>query len=86
MESGANRLNDISLDPDYNGICGFTLEERGALLGDRLEEAYTRLKARRRIPKTDSIELFKAQISQWYAGYNWGAINPKCQTRIVNPD
>jgi hypothetical protein len=85
MESGANHLNDISLDPDYNGICGFTLEECTALLGDRLEEAYKRLKARRRLPEGDSFDLFNGQISHWYSGYNWGAINPKCKTRIVNP-
>jgi hypothetical protein len=44
MDSGANHLTDISLKPQYSGLCGFTLDEFEPLFGDRVEMTLARLK------------------------------------------
>jgi hypothetical protein len=80
MDSGPNHLNDISLDPQYAGICGFTLDEFGPLFADRMEPTLARLKeAGKMKPSAGPLDL-RAEIFDWYDGYNWGG-----QTRILNP-
>lgn len=53
--SGLNNLNDISLDPAYADICGYTQSE--------LEEAFARY------IKDGNIHLEK--LKHWYNGYNF---------------
>jgi hypothetical protein len=80
MDSGANHLNDISLDPDFAGICGFTLEEFGPLFGDRMGATLASLKTAGEMePSSDPGDLGK-EIFRWYDGYNWGG-----PTRVLNP-
>jgi hypothetical protein len=80
MDSGGNHLNDISLDPEYAGICGFTREEFEALFYDRLETTLSKLINADKMPPTASITDLVAKIYAWYDGYNWGG-----ETRILNP-
>jgi hypothetical protein len=77
---GPGRLNDISLEPAYAGICGFTLEEFGPLFEDRMEATLACLKEAGEMgPSTDLSDLRK-EIFDWYDGYNWGG-----PTRVINP-
>jgi hypothetical protein len=80
MDSGPNHLNDISLDPNYAGICGFTLDEFDSLFADRLETTLTSLKKTGRTESTATISDLRAEIFHWYDGYNWTG-----ETRVLNP-
>jgi hypothetical protein len=80
MDSGPNHLNDISLDSNYAGLCGFTLEEFDTLFGDRLETTLSRLKQSGRMESSASLDDLRASMLRWYDGYNWGD-----QTRVLNP-
>ncbi|MDR0550358.1 MAG: AAA family ATPase [Deltaproteobacteria bacterium] len=80
MDSGANHLNDISLAPEYDGICGFTIPEFDALFADRLEETLESLKNIGKFtPDAKPYDLRK-EIFRWYNGYDWGGNN-----RVLNP-
>jgi hypothetical protein len=92
MDSGPNHLNDISLRPEYAGICGFTLDEFDSLFGDRLESLLTNLKAKANsnsrmlvneaggITDSSTVADLRATIFKWYDGYCWGG-----PTRVLNP-
>jgi uncharacterized membrane-anchored protein YjiN (DUF445 family) len=80
MDSGANHLVDISLDPNYAGLCGFTLEEFETIFVDRMEQTLSVLKDTGKIHPSSSLEDLKAEIYRWYDGYNWGS-----KTRVLNP-
>jgi hypothetical protein len=80
MDSSANHLNDISLEPEYAGLCGFTLEEFDALFADRLEAALSSLKDKGAMEPDANVDDLKSEILHWYDGYNWGG-----QARVLNP-
>ncbi|MDR2199117.1 MAG: AAA family ATPase [Deltaproteobacteria bacterium] len=80
MDSGPNHLNDISLNPRYAGICGFTLEEFDILFSEGLEEIFDNFKGAGELGKISDISDLKAEILHWYDGYNWEG-----PTRVLNP-
>ncbi|MDR3203862.1 MAG: AAA family ATPase, partial [Deltaproteobacteria bacterium] len=80
MDSGPNHLVDISLDPQYAGICGFTLEEFDPLFADRMEATLAGLKNSGKSKPPVNLADLKAEILKWYDGYNWGG-----PTRVLNP-
>ncbi|MDR1315048.1 MAG: AAA family ATPase [Deltaproteobacteria bacterium] len=71
VDSGANNFIDISLDEEFAGICGFTLNEFDFLFQDRFEETLNRLKTRGQLPPGAGVDDLKAKILDWYDGYNW---------------
>ncbi|MDR2141889.1 MAG: AAA family ATPase [Deltaproteobacteria bacterium] len=79
-DSGPNHLYDISLDPRYAGLCGFTLEEFDSLFADRLESTLANLKINGEMAPSASLDDLRAKIFHWYDGYNWGG-----ETRVLNP-
>ncbi|MDR1607476.1 MAG: AAA family ATPase [Deltaproteobacteria bacterium] len=80
MESDPNHLNDISLEPEYAGICGFTLNEFESLFADRLDLTLTRLKKSGEIDSSANLVDLKDKIYEWYDGYSWDGYS-----RILNP-
>ncbi|MDR2198243.1 MAG: AAA family ATPase [Deltaproteobacteria bacterium] len=80
MDSGPNHLADISLNPQYAGICGFTMDEFESLFSDRLETTLASLKDSHNMKPTDTKEDLKDAILRWYDGYNWGG-----RMRVLNP-
>jgi hypothetical protein len=80
MDSGLNHLLDISLNPHYAGICGFTMEEFDSLFANHMESTLSHLKEVGGMPPdSDSADL-RSEIIKWYDGYNWGG-----QSRVLNP-
>ncbi|MDR1871067.1 MAG: AAA family ATPase [Deltaproteobacteria bacterium] len=71
QDLAANHLTDISLDPRYSGICGFTREEFDSLFTDRLAETLAALKKEGLMDPTSTIEDLKQQIIDWYGGYSF---------------
>ncbi|MDR0621502.1 MAG: ATP-binding protein [Deltaproteobacteria bacterium] len=80
MDSGANHLKDISLEPKYAGICGITVDEFDDLFADRMETALAGLKSERELGEAATLKDLRALIFRWYDGYDWGG-----GTRILNP-
>jgi hypothetical protein len=80
MDSGANHLNDISLESKYAGICGFTIPEFDALFADRMEDTLISLQQSGEMSPGASLRDLRAEIFDWYDGYNWGG-----ETRVLNP-
>jgi hypothetical protein len=71
MDSGPNNFKDISLLPEYAGICGFTPSELDNCFENRFEETLESLKTKGGIPKNADVDDLKAEILKLYDGYNW---------------
>jgi hypothetical protein len=71
LNSGPNNFMDISLSPEFAGICGFTVSEFDGLFGDRFEDALKSLKNIGNIGQDANENELKAKILEWYDGYNW---------------
>jgi hypothetical protein len=80
MDSGPNHLNDISLNPRYAGICGFTVDEFPTLFADRMKPTLKSLKSIGQIKASANVNDLCAEIKDWYDGYNWGGA-----VRVLNP-
>ncbi len=55
--SGLNNLNDITLDPRYSALCGYTDADLDSVFADEFA--------------SDLSILDRAEIQRWYNGYNW---------------
>ncbi|MDR1655989.1 MAG: AAA family ATPase, partial [Deltaproteobacteria bacterium] len=66
MDSGANHLNDISLNPKYGGICGFLRDELVPLFADRLETTLSELKIKGIMKPSDGQKQLIDKIHFWY--------------------
>jgi hypothetical protein len=71
MDSGPNNFLDISLMPEFAGICGFTPSELNACFKDRFEETLSSLKDNKDISWNAGVKAFKAKLMDYYDGYNW---------------
>ncbi|MDR1036924.1 MAG: AAA family ATPase [Deltaproteobacteria bacterium] len=71
LDSGPNNFFDISLVPEFGGICGFTKSETRALFADKFADTLTVLKDKGKIPLNTSIDDLKLMIEEYYDGYNW---------------
>ncbi|MDR2351663.1 MAG: AAA family ATPase [Deltaproteobacteria bacterium] len=80
LESGPNHLVNISQDPEFSGLCGFTMEDFNLLFSDRLEYTLEELKKSGRMDPSSSINDLKAEINKWYGGYSFSG-----GTRVMNP-
>jgi hypothetical protein len=80
MDSGPNHLFDISLDPRFAGICGFTLEEFDDLFQERFPEALASLKESGGMKPSDDLGDLRREILHRYDGYDWTG-----PTRVLNP-
>ncbi len=67
--SGLNNLNDITLDEEYNEICGYTQEEFERTFEDRISELINKMG-----------ENILEKIRFWYNGYRWGG-----EEKLYNP-
>jgi hypothetical protein len=85
MDSGANHLIDISLMPKFDGLCGFTIEEFDRLFADRMESTLRDLVVTEQIASNANLDELRSLILSWYDGYSFDGINPKSQSRVLNP-
>ncbi|MDR1486515.1 MAG: AAA family ATPase [Deltaproteobacteria bacterium] len=77
---GPDNLVDISLEPEYSGICGFTMQEIEQYFGDRMPETLETLIKRGLLDSLSTQDDFKKRIVRWYDGYNFGS-----EPRVMNP-
>jgi hypothetical protein len=70
--SGLNNLNDITIDPNYTTICGYTQPELESYFDENIEQLA-------QIEHLSREELLQ-KIKYWYNGYSWDGI-----TSVYNP-
>jgi len=70
--SGANQLNDISLDPEFSTLLGYTKSEIETAFAPHLDALTTK-------EGIDQDQLWE-MITTWYNGYSWGG-----SERVYNP-
>jgi hypothetical protein len=70
--SGLNNLNDITLDPSYAAVCGYTQGELESYFFPHLE-AFAQSEKRNRADLLDQIRV-------WYNGFSWDG-----STQVYNP-
>ncbi len=61
--SDLNNLRDISLDPEFALLCGYTRQEIAVHFQPEIEAL--------RVAQNVSLEVLWSQITYWYNGYSW---------------
>jgi hypothetical protein len=72
VHSALNNPQDISFDPEFAGICGYTQEELETNLNEYIDHAAE--------VRGETREEVLDGIRQWYDGYSWDG-----KTRVYNP-
>jgi hypothetical protein len=80
LDSGPNNFEDISLLPDYGGVCGFTVSEFDRYFGDRMEDLLQAQMESGYMPPGSRVSDLREKILAWYDGYNW--LGPE---KVLNP-
>lgn len=75
-----NILDDLTMNPSYNAVCGFTAAELEAILGEFLPDVLEHNKSLGFIPSSASEDDLKRMIKDYYDGYSWDGRN-----RVFNP-
>jgi hypothetical protein len=75
-----NNLKDLTMDPRYNAICGFTKGEFEAYFSDYLPEVLEFNKSKGFLPPTTTLGDLKKAILDYYDGYSWDG-----EERVLNP-
>jgi hypothetical protein len=78
--SGFNNYLDLTFDPEYNAICGFTPDEFLSCFGPYLPDLLDRLKSGGDMPAEADREALAKKIFDFYGGYSWDGEN-----RVLNP-
>ncbi|MDR2197850.1 MAG: AAA family ATPase [Deltaproteobacteria bacterium] len=87
----SNNIDDISLMPEYAGICGFTLQDLDSLFADRYEETLNVLIAKKKMQPDATVADLRKEILRWYDGYVFDGETPFDETasetpiRVLNP-
>jgi hypothetical protein len=84
---GQSALNfvDISLLPEYAGICGFNATDLESLFGDHFEETLANLKSISKMPPSATVSDLKDKILYFYDGYNFDGKYLDEKNRVLNP-
>ncbi|MDR1041021.1 MAG: AAA family ATPase [Deltaproteobacteria bacterium] len=79
-QSSSNFISDISLDPAFSSICGFTKDEIRSNFWKHIEYALMKRKDLNIAENSLTGENLYASIEDWYDGYTWDGV-----TDIFNP-
>jgi hypothetical protein len=78
--SGFNNYEDLTLQPEYNAICGFTPDEFLKYFEEYLPDLLDHFKFKKRVPADANLEYLMNEIMNYYDGYSWDGEN-----RVLNP-
>ncbi|MDR1041276.1 MAG: AAA family ATPase [Deltaproteobacteria bacterium] len=78
--SGMNSFTDITFDPNYSTICGFTQNEIMSNYGEFVKQAYEELKTDKSLGPCKSVDDVFGLIMDWYDGYSWDG-----KKKVINP-
>jgi hypothetical protein len=80
LSAGLNHLIDISFNPQYSAICGFTPIEMDYYLGNRYYTLLNSLKSASLLPPESTVDDLRKLLLTWYDGYSWDG-----NIRVLNP-
>ncbi|MDR1166783.1 MAG: AAA family ATPase [Deltaproteobacteria bacterium] len=80
LSAAFNNLNDITLEDEYAGICGITLEEFDKYFSDNLSISLDKMRENGQLDEKTTAEQFRSKILKWYDGYSWDG-----KTKVLNP-
>ncbi|MDR1039607.1 MAG: AAA family ATPase [Deltaproteobacteria bacterium] len=78
--SGLNNIVDISLNPKFSSICGFTEEEIQNNFSGNIREALSHMLKDGHIQSNSTEADFMDRLKFWYDGYTWDG-----ETKVYNP-
>ncbi|MDR1036246.1 MAG: AAA family ATPase [Deltaproteobacteria bacterium] len=78
--SAMNTTRDITLEPTFAGICGFSSDEIEKYFSKYFDNTLVVLKERGQIGKDASVTDLLKTLADWYNGYTWDA-----RTEVLNP-
>ncbi|MDR1081799.1 MAG: AAA family ATPase, partial [Deltaproteobacteria bacterium] len=78
--SGINNIIDISLEPHYSTICGFTKKEIKLHFSSHIGSALSYMKRVGRLGKNSTKKIFMDLLKFWYDGYTWDG-----KKKVFNP-
>ncbi|MDR1164614.1 MAG: ATP-binding protein [Deltaproteobacteria bacterium] len=79
--SGAlNHLNNLTLNPQYSDICGFTYKEMDACFKEFFPVTLKILQDDNIMSKDDTVADLRQIILDWYDGYSWNG-----KSKVLNP-
>jgi hypothetical protein len=78
--SSMNLFGDITFDPDYSAICGFTQKEIMDIFQNDISKALILLNTDESLGPPKSTEDILGLILDWYDGYSWDG-----KARVLNP-
>jgi hypothetical protein len=79
--SGLNNIVDISLDPTYSTICGFTEDEIKSNFASHILLALSKMKKYGEFQAKSTAVSFFNLLKYWYDGYTWG----NSESNVYNP-
>ncbi|MDR1039321.1 MAG: AAA family ATPase [Deltaproteobacteria bacterium] len=80
LSSGMNNVTDISYDPRYSQICGFTIDEIRTTFKDSLESTLKAMKSRGDMAADATFDHLVDEFGRWYDGYSWDGLK-----KVLNP-
>ncbi|MDR1312569.1 MAG: AAA family ATPase [Deltaproteobacteria bacterium] len=78
--SAMNNLRDITFNPAYASICGFTPDEISTCYSPHLEAVLADFHKNIDFGPDFSLEMLMKRITEWYDGYSWNG-----DDRVINP-
>jgi hypothetical protein len=78
--SAMNNLVDITFDPQYGTVCGFTIDEIKKYYSYRLDVALSDFQNKNKFGPGFTRESLIERIIEWYDGYSWNG-----NDRVLNP-
>jgi hypothetical protein len=73
-------LQDLTMDPKYGAVCGFTIEEFDSLFREAMENGVNDFKAGGGLPLEATVDDLRDRIIALCGGYSWNG-----KTRVLNP-
>jgi hypothetical protein len=80
LSSSLNNLHDLTLDPNFSGVCGFTQGDVDELLELNQDRALNSLIQFEGMPKGSTRADLRHELERWYDGYSWDG-----KTTVYNP-
>jgi hypothetical protein len=78
--SSMNSFQNITFDPDFSKICGFSETEIKTYYENHINRSFLTMRENRRVSASWTKDDFVNEIIEWYDGYNWDG-----KSMLINP-
>jgi hypothetical protein len=78
--SSMNSFQNITFDPDFSKICGFSEAEIKTYYENHINKSFLKMQENQRLSTNLTKDDFINEIIEWYDGYNWDG-----KSILINP-